>query len=237
MEVSDMKKCVKCNKEMADDSRFCPRCGEDQAAVVSPFTPQSTSGNNSISKPWMTSDALSSGDFMEKLHKAALVGIGLTGISVLMPMLRVIGFMEFTIMDYSKFLALVIIALCVYMGHEILQKNYAIPAVASQGLFAYFIVIYMRYANSMSDMRRGLGSMVRDAVYVEWGTYVFTIGVVLTCAASILAGITSSEKSLCKDTLVSQWKAYTLESLKIHSINIPGYAWIIAVAVTLLVIT
>lgn len=226
-----MKKCVKCNKEMADDSRFCPRCGEDQAAV------ETTNDGKGESKPWALPEGLSSGDFMEKLHKAALVGIGLTGISVLMPMLRVIGIMEFTIMDYSKFLALVIIALCVYMGHEIMQKNYAVPAVASQGLFAYFLVIYVRYANSMSDMRRGFGSMVRDAVYVEWGTYVFTIGVILTCAASIIAGITSSDKSLCKDTLVSQWKAYTLESVKIHSINIPGYAWIIAVAVILLVIT
>lgn len=226
-----MKKCVKCSKEIADDSRFCPYCGEDQATV------ETTNNGKDDSKTLTLPKGLSSEDFMEKLNKTALIGIGLTGISVLMPMLRVIGLMEFTIMDYSKFLALVIIALCVYMGHEILQKNYAVPAVGSQGLFAYFIVVYVKYANSMSDMRRGFGSIVHDAVYVEWGAYVFIIGVILTCAASIIAGITSSDKSLCKDTLISQWKAYTLESVRIQAINIPGYAWIIAVAVILLIIT
>lgn len=233
-----MKKCVKCNKEMADDARFCPRCGEDQAVIIkSTENESSTSSTNDETKYRNISDVLKSGDFMEKLHKSALVGIGLTGLSVLMPMLHVIGFMEFTIMDYSKFLALVIIGICVYTGHEFLQKNYIIPTVVSQGLFLYFIVIYVRFANSMSAMRRGFGTLVRDAIYLEWGTYVFIIGVILTCMASIMSGIVSVDKPLCKDSLVEQWKKYTLESVKIHTVTMPGYAWSVAIAIILFVIT
>lgn len=225
-----MKKCVKCGKEMADDSRFCPRCGEDQATI-------SALDDNSISSINSGINVSLSGDFVEKLNKAALVGVGLTALSVLMPMLRVIGFMEFTIMDYSKFLALVIIGICVYMGHEIFQKNYAVPTVVSQGLLVYFIVVYFRYSGYVSEVRRGFSGMGRDIIYVEWGTYVFIIGVILTCFASIMASIVSSNKSICKENLMEQWKLYTLGSLKFHTVVIPGYAWLIVLAVVLIVIT
>ena len=232
-----MKKCVKCNKEMADESRFCPRCGEDQAVIESPSPEQVSTNAPQENKPWITAQTLSSADTAEKIYKVALVGVGLTGLSVLMPMLRVIGVMEFTIMDYSKFLALVIIGLCVFMGHEIIKKNYALPAVISQGLLVYFIIIYVRYSNAMSDMHRGYGSIVNNAVYLEWGTYIFIVCVIMTCLASILYGIASASKSFCAETLISQWKEYVVGTVKLHTINLPGYAWIIAITVILLVIT
>lgn len=223
-----MKNCVKCNKSMDDEARFCPRCGEDQSVIVD---------NN---KSPTNVNTQSPEEFIEKLHKAILAGIGLTGISVLLPMLRIVGlrgFTEFTIMDYSKFLALVIIALCVYMGNELSKKNYFVPNLASQGLFIYFVVVYLRYADSISKVRNNYSVEVSNFIHLDWGTYIFVVGVGMTFVASIVATLTTDNIALCKDSFVKQWKTYLLNNVEIHSVSVSGYIWVIAVAVILLFIT
>ena len=33
LDLSDLKKCVKCNEPMDKNAKFCPKCGEEQPAI------------------------------------------------------------------------------------------------------------------------------------------------------------------------------------------------------------
>lgn len=240
-----MKSCIKCNAYMSDDAIFCSKCGtrqenardqEERKINLDKSTeraePRSAQNDTSLSLP------IEKIDFsISSMHKASFLGIALIAVSVFMPMVSVIGMMNMALMDYSKLLSLLLLVICGIMGYAVMQRQYVISALAGQSLFLFFLVGYVRYENVLSEVRRGYwGMLAGKALSIEWGVYLFVIGVLLVIFTSLLCGLTNSGKTVNGERLLQQWKDYTLKPTNIRGNTLPGYVWIFVLGTALLFI-
>lgn len=172
------------------------------------------------------------------LRNVAFAALAITANSVFMPMFKIVGLMDISMMDYSKTLAIVVLAVCGLSLRALLNKQYEFLTVAAQGMLLFFLAVYIQYDQALSDLRRNFwGAMAGKAVTVEWGVYAFLIGTLVIGVVGILYGIISQSKAISFDQMCQQWREYTLKEVEIYGIKLQGFVWVIGLALVLLFLT
>ena len=241
-----MKRCVKCKEALADSDLFCPKCGTRQT-VRSAETGKKTAKDIYNDAVELVKDKLENSDAVvnavesassSSLNKVAFVGIALIAISTFMPLIKIIGFMQLTLMDYSKFLGFVIFAICGLMCQAVLNRKYGFLTVASNGLLLFFLVGFIYLVFSQAKMSRSIwGAVIGKAIDFDWGVDVFLLGVAIVEVVALLCSTMENSGTISISTLLLQWKKYTFESVSLLGIPLPGLVWSIILAAVLLFIT
>lgn len=245
-----MKKCVNCNCSIVDDARFCNKCGALQTEIEEERELQGTEKSSKVSVTNPAEDVASldvplpikketlkqaadavTRASIEQLHKAAFVALGVIVLSIFIPIFRVIGWMGFTIIDYSKLLSVLICGLCALGYLAVTQKQYAILTVVGQSFIAFLAICFIRYQSIMSDVRRSfLGIVSGRVVTAEWGMYLLVLGGLAASITGAMCGLVSSDKELNGAQVMSKWREYAAQSVKIQGIGLPGFVWSIILA-------
>ena len=244
-----MKRCVECRTILADGDVFCPKCGMRQIksgrinasnAVVLERKTARDIYNDAIS---LARDTLENSEVVSKavesassngLHKVALAGIALIALSAFMPIINV-GFMELSLMDYSKVLGALFLILCGLMGWAVTQKKYSLLVVSANSFFIFFAVEYVNYIRAMAELRRSfLGALAGNVLSLEFGVYVFLLGLLTVEVIGLFCGAMENSGTIGLGELVKQWKKCTFGFVKVLGIPLPGFVWSIILAVALL---
>lgn len=244
-----MKNCVKCGQTITDDARFCNKCGAPQTdrpverempRTESPAEKPAASADNvaSIDVPipikretlTRAAEAVSHAS-LDQLHKAAFVALGLIVVSLFLPMFRVIGWMDFIIIDYSKLLSIMIFGLCALGYFSVTQRQYAVLTAEGHSMIAFLAICFVRYQSIMSDVRRSfLGIVSGRVVNAEWGLYLLAIGGLAAAVIGAMCGLASQGKEMDGSQVMSKWHEYASQSVQIQGIGLPGFVWSIVLA-------
>ena len=225
-----MKSCIKCGADLDDSARFCSNCG----AVQPEKKPAAETTNGAGSAMQMGKELAMS---LDKMTKAAYIGVGIIILSVVTPIITVAGMVDVTFMDVSKLLMLVIIAVGAYGAYAVTHKAYGILPVLAHGLVFFALVGCIRYQMIMSELKKSfLGAMAGQALKIEWGFYLFVLGALVMCVSGLILSIIAEGRTLSGEVFVQQWKASFTQKLAIGSMKLQGWIFSAAIAVIMLVV-
>ena len=264
-----MKKCTNCHHEIEDDAVFCPECGTAQASLQqndnkqinpkdsSPTTQQvlAASGAEAARIAQNLSQHLFSrmGNVL-RWEKLAYVGLGMTAISVILPLVSISLVAPITAMvAFSQMLSFVIIALSVIGGYYASEEKYNIPISINLGILATFSVIYYKLHSLLGDAGeklKELGALSRDpsAAFVmklikEYadkiigmglGVYFLLGGALVAIFACSACRLTKKNAPINIGNICSEVKLSITEAAELGGQSLPGF--IISIIVILLLI-
>ena len=163
------------------------------------------------------------------LQKAIYVGIVLVAVSVFMPMIKIIGLIEFSLMDYGKPIGFFCLLLCGLSFVSASQKKYAFPIIAGHSMLIFLIIVYANYSSEMQ--KNPFGAMASAAINAGTGIYLLVIGLLIVIGASLLCSLIESSGTITIAGFSGEYVKYILKPVRFFFIPLPGFVWIIAITI------
>lgn len=237
---------------MPDSASFCPKCGikqpqaRDYGRSEIALSHKKTARDIYDDAVVLVKDKIENSEIISDavknvnanagiLQKAAFIGTALVASSVFMPMIKIVGLIEFGLMDYGKILGLFCLALCGLMFVSIAQKKYAFPILAAHSMLIFFFIMYSHYS---SEMQKSFwGSIARITVTTGAGVYFFVFGLLIVIGASLLCTVMENSGIISATGIIGQYVKYIIKPVKILGIPLPGFVWIAALTILIIFMT
>ncbi len=269
MEPTEKRFCPQCGAELEVDARFCSECGVPLEEAPQVATSQRTPRQSppSTQQVLATSGAeaariaqnLSQHFFTQmgsvlRWEKLAYIGIGMTAISVILPLVSISLFAPATaIVAFSQGLSFILLALSVFGGYYASEGKYSIPISLNIGILATFSVIYFKLHSLLGDAGEklkdagnlGLNQDARLAmtlmkeyadkiVGMGLGVYFLLGGALIVMFACAACRLTKKNEPVNIGNVCNEVKSAVIESVEIGGQSLPGF--VISIIVVLMLI-
>ncbi len=264
-----MKKCSNCHHEIEDDAVFCPECGTAQDSLPQNDNKQATPKDPSpTTQQVLAASGAEAARIAQNLsqhlfsrmgsvlrwEKLAYVGLGMTAVSVILPLVSISLVAPITAMvAFSQMLSFVIIALSVLGGYYASEEKYNIPISINFGILAAFSEIYYKLHSLLGDAGekiKDLGALSRDPsaafamklmkeyadkiIGMGLGVYFLLGGALVAIFACAACRLTKKNEPINIGNICNEVKLSITEVAELGGQNLPGF--IISIIVVLLLI-
>lgn len=222
-----MKKCKNCGREMLDIAKFCPKCGVPQ------LQPNISNSVENIAPVPVRKDLIEHNIPIRASKIGILItfiGIVVTIFSVFSPVIVISGFryMVLTLMDFSKWLSLIVLTVCFVSIYGLLKQKYELITVMSNALMLYFITIIGIYLKMVSQ-----AYMVFLDIVI--GGVIFFFGVIIMEIGGVVCGLSSdSTKSI---NIFSKWFHHSKRAIVFYKRSFSGLLVSVTFGVIMVLLT
>ena len=244
-----MKRCTKCSASIKEVALFCPKCGAKQEnATPQDRTEQKSNTNNAkhqqpIEKSHRKTTLLpnteasateSSNPAGKKWRNTIYIGVGIVVLSVFSSVITITGFSikYVSMMEFNAMLGLTVLGICAAVIYMTRKRQYH-AAILSGNIFLLFVVfVIFGYINLLSTMQKStmgnLAFMSGFSIDLGFGVLLLLFGAVFLEFGGILCGMKADPED--SKNFIAQWIKYTVHSVEIKNIRVPGLL-VIAIAV------
>ena len=165
-----MKKCIKCNSDIADDAAFCTECGASQAVNLAKSAPpsateslQETGAAAARFAQNISGEMFTRAGNMLPFEKFAYIGFGMIGVSVILPLVSVSLIAPTTaIVAISQMLSFVLLAISVIGAYYVSEEKYNIPISINVGILITFSVVYFKLYTVISELTKNANDFMKS---------------------------------------------------------------------------
>ncbi len=232
----ESKFCIRCGASLPADAAFCQKCGAPQGAAAS--APASPAGTTvSVHLPPVDTAAFMAGVNQGGMHHVLLAAAVVAALSIFLPIVNVVGMANLKLMDISQPVALLIFVLGAGTAYASMIGKYEIPVVTGHGFLFTFLYGAYKYQSKISELEKGFwGALAKNSFRAEWGVYVLVLAILALIVGGLVASVQKEGKAPGTESLLGRWKQYMLQPVKIHTLNFPGLAWAVGIAIVLIFI-
>lgn len=240
-----MKHCERCQTELEDSASFCSECGMPQAQnevpekpAAEPPTPATPTAQAATVK---RENPLSSAR-RTLWEEAGYIGLGMTAVSVLLPLLSISLLSTVTsLMNVSQMLSFLLVVLCCFAAYFFKEAKYNIPLSVSLGILATFGGMYYKLYTALGDMKKTMALLEqtqnRDAQFIMQilhsfadkligtgiGFYLLLAGALLTVIACAACRLVKKQAEVSLGSIFAECRLALTETAEIGSQKIPAY--------------
>ncbi len=267
-----MKKCVQCHCDLQDDAMFCSDCGAaqpehkpdqsnqtNQQGVSQPTTQQvlAQAGTDTARIAQQLSEHIfSQVSNVLRWEKLAYIGMGMTAISVVLPLISISLISCITSMvSISQMLSFVMLSLCCIAGYYASEEKYNIPLSINVGILVTFSVIYYKLYTVVSDAgekiselsKLGKGvdpqaafamSLLKEyadkIVGLGMGVYFLLAGTLVVIIACSACRLSKKKLPINIGSICNEVKLALMDSAEMAGQKLPGFVVSILVVLLLL---